>query len=155
MATRPRPILRRASGDDAPALTDLALRSKAVWGYDAGFIDACRAELNLTADDVLRHPTYLLQGPGGPVGHFQLRVRDHTADVWHFFVAPETIRTGLGRRLWHHLERTARAAGVTRLEVDSDPNALGFYQAMGMARAGEAPSGSIPGRFLPHLTKAL
>jgi hypothetical protein len=57
--------------------------------------------------------------------------------------------------LWAHLEDAARAAGATRLEVDSDPHAEGFYRAMGMHRAGEAPSGSIPGRMLPHLVKAL
>lgn len=149
-----RPI-RRAGGADAAALTELALRSKAVWGYDAAFMEACRAELNLSADDVLCHPTYLIEGRDGPIGHYQLRLRGDTADVWHVFVAPEAIRTGLGRLLWRHLEQTARAAGATRLEVDSDPHALGFYQAMGMIPDGEAPSGSIPGRLLPHLSKTL
>lgn len=117
-----RPI-RRAGGADAAALTELALRSKAVWGYDAAFMEACRAELNLSADDVLCHPTYLIEGRDGPIGHYQLRLRGDTADVWHVFVAPEAIRTGLGRLLWRHLEQTARAAGATRLEVDPDPHA--------------------------------
>ena len=42
-----------------------------------------------------------------------------------------------------------------RLEVDSDPHAEGFYRAMGMRRTGQASSGSIAGRMLPHLTKEL
>ena len=71
------------------------------------------------------------------------------------FVAPATLRGGLGRRLWAHLEDAARAPGVRRLEVDSDPHAEGFYTAMGMRRIGEAPSGSIPGRMLPHLVKEI
>jgi GNAT superfamily N-acetyltransferase len=155
LATEPLPVIPRACGSDAPALTLLALRSKAVWGYDAAFIAACRDELTLTADDLERHPTYLLQGQDGPIGHYQLRLRERIADVWHCFVAPETLRAGFGRRLWQHLEHTARAAGATRLEVDSDPHAEGFYLAMGMSRRGAAPSGSIPGRMLPRLVKAL
>jgi ribosomal protein S18 acetylase RimI-like enzyme len=148
-------MIRRADRRDAAALTDLALRSKAVWGYDAAFIDACRDELRLTSEEIERHPTYLLEGQGGPLGHYQLRLRTPIADVWHFFVAPTTIRAGLGRRLWAHLEVAARAAGAVRLEVDSDPHAEGFYRAMGMRRIGQAPSGSIPGRTLPHLAKDL
>ena len=57
LATEPLPVIPRACGSDAPALTLLALRSKAVWGYDAAFIAACRDELTLTADDLERHPT--------------------------------------------------------------------------------------------------
>lgn len=147
------PAIRRARGADAAALTDLALRSKALWGYDAAFMAACRAELALTAEEVERHPTYLIEGPHGPLGHYQLRRRGDGAEIHHFFVAPEVARAGLGRRLWCHLEDTAAAAA--RLEVDSDPHAVGFYRAMGMVRAGDAPSGSIPGRFLPHLIKPL
>jgi GNAT superfamily N-acetyltransferase len=77
------------------------------------------------------------------------------AEVLMMFVAPGTLRAGLGRRLWAHLEDTARAAGARRLEVDSDPHAEGFYRAMGMHPAGEAPSGSIAGRLLPRLAKEL
>ena len=44
---------------------------------------------------------------------------------------------------------------MTHLEVDSDPHAEGFYRAMGMRRRGQASSGSIPGRMLPHLVKHL
>ena len=44
---------------------------------------------------------------------------------------------------------------MTHLEVDSDPHAEGFYCAMGMRRTGQALSGSIAGRMLPHLVKDL
>lgn len=35
---------RPALADEAEFLSDLALRSKAHWGYSAAFLDACRAE---------------------------------------------------------------------------------------------------------------
>jgi ribosomal protein S18 acetylase RimI-like enzyme len=147
--------IRRAEPPDAAALTNLALTSKAAWGYDAAFMEACRAELTVRPGSIGRDPTYLIEQDGRIRGFYQLRVAGAAAEVFMIFVAPEALRSGLGRRLWEHLEGTARAAGVTRLEVDSDPHAEAFYRAMGMQRVGEAPSGSIPGRMLPHLGKAL
>jgi GNAT superfamily N-acetyltransferase len=147
--------IRRAEPEDAATLTRLALTSKAVWGYDAGFMAACRAELTIRPDSIRRDPTYLVESAGRILGFYQLRLDGAAAEVKMMFVAPEALRAGLGRRLWAHLEDTARAAGVMRLEVDSDPHAEGFYRAMGMRRVGEAPSGSIPGRMLPHLAKEL
>jgi GNAT superfamily N-acetyltransferase len=147
--------IRRATAGDAAALTALALSSKAAWGYDAAFMTACRDELTITAAGLAARPTWVLEEQGALAGFYQLRVAERVAEVAQFFIAPGRLRGGLGRQLWQHLETQARAAGCTRLEVDADPHAEGFYRAMGMARCGVAPSGSIPGRLLPHLRKAL
>jgi len=149
------PIIRRARERDAAGLTGLALRSKAVWGYDAAFMAACRAELTITADGIAARPTWVLEERGAILDFYQLRIAGRMAEVAQFFIAPGSLRGGLGRRLWAHLEAQARAAGCSRLEVGSDPHAEGFYRAMGMMRCGDAPSGSIPGRALPHLRKEL
>lgn len=147
--------IRPAETVETAILTGVALASKAAWGYDAAFMAACRAELTVDPDSIRRDPTFVVEAGGEVLGFYQLRIRGALADVHMIFVAPGTLRAGLGRRLWAHLEDTARAAGVRRLEVDSDPHAEGFYRAMGMRRIGEAPSGSIPGRMLPHLAKEL
>ena len=39
------PLLRPARVDEAGLLSDLALRSKAHWGYSPEFIERCRTEL--------------------------------------------------------------------------------------------------------------
>lgn len=149
------PAIRRATAGDGAALSALALSSKAVWGYDAAFMAACRAELTITPDSIAARPTWVLEEQGGIRGFYQLRITGDMAEVAQLFVAPGSLRGGLGRWLWAHLEAQARAAGCTRLAVDSDPHAEGFYRAMGMIRCGDAPSGSIPGRALPHLRKGL
>ena len=41
-------------------MSDLALRSKAHWGYDASFLAACRVELSLRPTDVERTPDSVL-----------------------------------------------------------------------------------------------
>ena len=44
-------VLHTPQPEQAAVLTDLCLRSKAVWGYDAAFLEACRPSLTITADD--------------------------------------------------------------------------------------------------------
>jgi hypothetical protein len=57
--------------------------------------------------------------------------------------------TGAGRRLFEHASRTASELGFTQLSIEADPNAEGFYLAMGATRLGERRSPS--GRSLPLL----
>jgi GNAT superfamily N-acetyltransferase len=128
--------IRPAETAEASALTDLALTSKAVSGYDAVFMAACRAELTVHPDSIRRDPTYLIEADGPSSASISCG-RVTVAEVSMMFVAPEALRSGLGRRLWAHLEDTARRAGATRLEVDSDPHAEGFYLAMGMRLSGD------------------
>jgi len=68
-------------------------------------------------------------------------------DLW---IEPAAIRTGAGTALFAHAVETARAAGDAAFFIESDPNAEGFYLAMGAARAGERVAASS-GRVLPVL----
>jgi hypothetical protein len=44
-------LIRPARPDECELLSELALRSKGCWGYDAEFLEACRAELTLVPED--------------------------------------------------------------------------------------------------------
>lgn len=136
------------SGEEA-ALTELALRSKAHWGYDDAFLAACRDELTIRPEHISRIDVADLDGE--VVG----MVRLEAESVEDLFVEPESIGTGVGGVLFRHVVRRASAEGMARLRIDADPNAEGFYAAMGAVRIGESPSGSIPGRMLPQLEVAV
>ncbi|MEE8276121.1 MAG: GNAT family N-acetyltransferase, partial [Alphaproteobacteria bacterium] len=77
------------------------------------------------------------------------------AEVSLFFVDPAAIGQGVGTRLWRHLIGEARRRGVERIVVESDPNAEGFYLAMGARTVGAVPSRSIANRLLPLMELAL
>ena len=68
-----------------------------------------------------------------------------------FFVDPAHLGAGVGRALWAHAIEVSRQLGASRLRIEADPNAGGWYEARGARRVGEAPSGPIPGRMLPLL----
>ena len=59
--------LRDARHDELPGLSELCLRSKAVWGYDDAFMTACRTELTLRPDE-LQSTLLLEQIPLNPSG---------------------------------------------------------------------------------------
>lgn len=143
--------LRPARADELPAVTELCLRSKAVWGYDAAFIAACRTELTVTPDDLRGSCCMVAEQDGEAVGFAQVSVAGDTAVLDKLFIEPACLRSGIGRRLWVWAVETAGRLGARRLLIDADPDAADFYRRMGARPAGTVPSGSIPGRRLPRL----
>ena len=85
-----------------------------------------------------------------------LELESEPAMLDHLWVLPDVIRSGIGRELFEHAEKIARTNGVTRLVIESDPHAEGFYQRMGAKTIGHTGS-AIAGvsRQLPRMEKAL
>ncbi|MDX6354618.1 MAG: hypothetical protein QOF98_1521 [Streptomyces sp.] len=147
------PRLRPARPAEAAELTELAMRSKAYWGYDAAFLTACRPELTMTADRVAAGRTVVAEeaGSGRAIGFVTLEGEPPYGKIGMLFVEPAAIGRGAGRLLYGHALREAARLGFTRVGIDADPQAEGFYQAMGAVTVSRVPSGAIPGRTLPHL----
>ncbi len=143
-------IIRLARVDEASLLGELALRSKAHWGYDAAFLDACREDLAVSADDIAAGFVSVLEVDGRPVGFYQLR--PHAVDeveLVALFVEPRSLGQGCGKRLWRHAVATAKQMKFRQLILQSEPHAEGFYRAMGAEWVGESESTVFPGRKLP------
>lgn len=143
--------LRDATDQDCPALSALAQRSKAHWGYDAAFMQACVDELSVTPED-LRHPYIVAEDNGALAGFACVEWHGPTPELGAMYVDPAHIGSGVGRRLFEWCTDQARAGGATALLIDADPNAEAFYVRLGAHRIGVTPSESIPGRLLPQLT---
>ncbi|WP_055587652.1 GNAT family N-acetyltransferase [Streptacidiphilus griseoplanus] len=144
--------IRAAVAAEAGLLTELALRSKAHWGYDEAFMASCRAELTVTAAEVAPRRARVAVEDGRILGFTTLEGEAPQGDLGMCFVAPEAMGRGVGRLLFQAVLREAAALGFRRLEIASDPHAEAFYLAMGAVRSGSTPSGSIPGRVLPLLS---
>jgi GNAT superfamily N-acetyltransferase len=144
-------LIRPARAAEAGILTDLALRSKAHWGYDAQFLEACRDELTVAANEVTRRRAMVADRDGHIVGFTTLEGEPPTGVLGLMFVDPQAIGQGIGRLLFEHTIATGRDLGFTQLTIDADPNAEPFYRAMGAVRIGNVPSGSIADRVLPQM----
>ena len=136
---------------DLPALSDLCLRSKAHWGYDKAFMEACREELTLTVDTLESDHLRMAEDLRGPVGLAQIHIDGQTADLEKLFIDPRSFGERLGWRLFAWGVAVARQEGAKVLQTASDPNAEGFYKRMGCRRDGGIASVSIRGSVLPRM----
>ncbi|HEY0000707.1 MAG TPA: GNAT family N-acetyltransferase [Actinoplanes sp.] len=145
-------VLRPARADEAGALSSLALRSKAQWGYDMPFLDACRPALTFDPGELGARRAVLAEDDSGQVlGFYTLEGTPPVAELANLWIEPAHMRRGVGRRLWEHAMTTAAALGCTAVTIDADPYAEGFYLAMRAERIGAVPSTAVAGRLLPQL----
>jgi GNAT superfamily N-acetyltransferase len=143
--------LRDARQAELPTLSELCLRSKAVWGYDDAFMLACRTELTLRPDELQSTHLQVAERDCAVVGLAQVKVTGADAELLKLFVEPALLGSGVGRRLLAWATATAQNLGAVRMIIEADPGAAAFYERMGARRAGFAPSQSVPGRMLPRL----
>jgi GNAT superfamily N-acetyltransferase len=147
--------LRDIKPDELSSLSELCLRSKAVWGYDDTFITACRTELTLHPDELQTSHLQVAERDAIAVGLAQIKAVGRDADLMKLFVEPALLRSGAGRLLFEWAAARARSLGAVRMIIEADPGAVPFYERMGARHAGMAPSQSIPGRMLPRLQMEL
>jgi GNAT superfamily N-acetyltransferase len=145
------PAIRQARIDEAQRLTELTLRSKAHWGYDAAF-------MRDVVDDLTFRPekfqpdfhVYILECNGQRVGFCSLIPREReTIELHDLFVEPGFIGKGYGKRLWNHAVAVARNLGFRVMILTANPNAEAFYLSQGAVRTGEKPSTVRPDRMVP------
>jgi N-acetylglutamate synthase-like GNAT family acetyltransferase len=148
-------IIRRARPEESQQISDLALRSKAYWDYDAEFIEACRALLTITAEYIATNLVFVLEAQGQIVGFYSLEGKDDGVELENLFVEPSAIGRGYGKHLFQHAVETAKQLGFQHMLIESDPNAELFYQAMGALRIGERASPIRPDRQLPLMRLGL
>jgi len=147
--------IRRALPCEAANLSALALRSKALWGYDAAFMEACRAPLIVDPEAIAKCSFYVLDEGGTIIGFYGLSGRPPRGELEFLFVDPESVRSGRGRRLARHFLALAQRLGFEEIDVSADPFAEGFYVAMGALRIAEVPSDAIANRLVPRLRFSL
>jgi len=150
--------IRKAVPSDAGALSKLAFRSKAYWGYDIDFMKRTRNELTYDAGQIEsnQYQFYVCENAGKPIGFYALQLPDNgVAELDALFVEKNFIGQGIGTVLVEHAKDIARKLNVAMIVIQGDPNAEEFYLSVGAVPAGYRESGSIPGRYLPVFNLAV
>ena len=145
-------MIRRATADDADALSDLAHRAKAHWGYPAAWMREWDAQLTIIPGYLEMHDVWVSEEDGAIVGMCALEDRHDRWNLEHVWVDPGWHGRGVGRALVLHALEEARRRHDGVVELLSDPFASGFYERLGARRAGEVPA-PMPGaknRTLPR-----
>jgi hypothetical protein len=139
---------RPARPDEGGALTELSLRAKGHWGYDAGFLELARPNLTIDADTIRSARIYVVERDGATIGFYGLLGKPPKGRLEWMFLEPEAIGYGYGRWMWSDAMQAAKAAGFTELLIESDRFAEPFYSAMGATRIG-ATASPVDGAPLP------
>ena len=122
---------------DAVRLSEIAFAAKAYWKYPAAWLEKWRTQLTIGEGDI-EDDTVVKLTSGGEIRGFYL-LRKDAERLWleHLWVDPKFIGRGLGRKLFEHAIATADETTFAAIYIESDPNAEGFYAAMGAVPIGE------------------
>lgn len=127
----------RALPEQADCLSDISFSAKRYWGYPENWIRLWAPLLTISPDMILNFDTYAAYVENEPVAFYMLSFQGERANLEHFWVKPEFVGKGIGAQLFRHAQARCKAKGGRYLEIESDPNALGFYQRMGAHKIGE------------------
>ena len=128
----------RAKLADAAALTDIAFAAKRHWGYPEQWMESWRDALTIRPEFIASHETYIAHLEGRIVGFYALGQPAGQIQLLHLWVLPAAMGRGVGRGLFKHAIATAKELGCREFEIESDPNAEGFYRHMGAQRVRES-----------------
>ena len=125
-----------AKPEDAEVLTGIAFKAKRHWNYPERWMESWRDVLTIRPEFIRTHETHAAHVEDRIVGFYALERREGHLDLVHLWVLPESMGRGVGRFLFLHAIERARAMGFRALEIESDPNAEGFYRCVGARRVG-------------------
>jgi GNAT superfamily N-acetyltransferase len=124
--------------EQANLLTQIAFAAKRHWDYPERWIQLWSPLLTITPEFIETHETYVVWIDEKPVGFCVLSLENKKASVEHLWVLPEYMGKGIGAELFTYMLSRCKELGARILEIESDPNALGFYERMGAKKVGEA-----------------
>ena len=133
-------LIRRVDPNEANALTQIALSAKRHWGYPERWMEIWTPQLTFTSAYFEEHEGWVAVDNDNPIAFYTLDDQDGIAWIENLWVTPESIGKGVGKELFIHALNLARQRGHKSLQLEADPNALGFYERMGMRVIGERNS---------------
>jgi ribosomal protein S18 acetylase RimI-like enzyme len=132
--------IRKALPTDANALTRIAISAKRHWGYPERWMQIWIPQLTFSPQYFDDNESWVAVEGGAPVAFYTLQERQGIAWLENLWVQPEWMGRGIGKKLFLHAANLARQRAFTHLQLEADPNAVGFYEKMGMHRVGERRS---------------
>lgn len=148
--------IRHALPQDADVLSHIAFSAKAHWNYPKHWLEIWKPQLTFSQEYLKENETWVAELDDAPIAFYTLQEKNDKAWIENLWVLPEYIGMGLGKQLFLHAVSRSRLKGHLTLQLEADPNAVGFYEKMGMYKVGERQS-EIEGqsRILPIMEMIL
>lgn len=148
--------LRPATPEDAPALTDILHRAKASFSDNANSATPSREDRRISEATIASLHMTVAEKRGTAVAFSGLTVRDgDTLQVDYLVVPPEARGQGIGALLLARAEEHARWRNLSRLFLNSDADAAGFYEKNGFRTLSKRPGPTGAGKDVLNMEKPL
>lgn len=118
-------------------MSRIALAAKRHWGYPERWIEIWTPQLTFSPEYFESNESWAAVEGDTPVAFYTLLEANEIASIENLWVLPEYMGKGIGKQLFLHAVETARERGYNTLQLEADPNAVGFYERMGMRQVGE------------------
>ena len=129
--------VRPAQPDEADALSKIAFLAKAYWGYPERWMEIWNPQLTFSQEYFAENESWVADVENEQVAFYTIQERDDNAWIENLWVLPEYIGKGVGKQLFVHALSRARELGYSKLKLEADPNAVGFYEKLGMIKIAE------------------
>ncbi len=142
--------VQRAGLSHLQELNALLRVSKAIWGYNEGYMNSFMDNMAVTPWYLERYGCWFLKQEEKIIGFYGFGYE--RPDAWeldYFFVHPSYMKKGLGCMMWQEALKTAKEMGAKKFWIWGDPHADGFYKKMGCKKIGDQASDLQKGVRLP------
>ena len=133
-------LIRQVNPQEADTLTQIALSAKRHWGYPERWMEIWAPQLTFTAEYFEENESWGATANEKLIAFYTLQDKSGIAWLENLWVLPEFIGRGIGKALFFHAVNVARQRGYKILQLEADPNAIGFYEKMGLRKIGERHS---------------
>jgi ribosomal protein S18 acetylase RimI-like enzyme len=146
----------RAKPEQTEALTKIALAAKHYWGYPERWMEIWKPQLTFRPEYFEENESWVAEINDVPIAFYTFLEKNGIAWIENLWIQPDLIGRGVGKRLFLHAVELSRQRGLKTIQLEADPNAVGFYEKMGMYKIGERNT-EVEGhpRRLPIMEKKL
>lgn len=141
-------VIRSADPSEGELLREIAFRSKAHWGYEAATVREWVAGGDFSPRRLRELTVFVAEDEARPVGWCSVIEKGETWWLEDLWIEPAWIGKEIGARLFRHAVAHVKSLGARRLELEAEPNSVGFYERMG-ARYLRDSEPSSWGRTIP------
>jgi GNAT superfamily N-acetyltransferase len=138
--------IRPADSGEGQRLREIAFASKSYWGYQRERVQRWSDALDFSPTGLAGREVYVADGRA--IAWSALIPKGGVLWLDDLWVEPEWIGKAIGSMLFRHAVERARHLGATRLELEAEPNAVGFYERVGARYLRDSKPGEW-GRVLP------
>jgi GNAT superfamily N-acetyltransferase len=124
-------IFLESSKNDIEELNNIAFFSESYWGHNKDMMEIFRREYSLTQDYLKDNRVFNMVLDGIIIGFYALNMTHETPELEYFYLKPEYIGKGYGRKLWNNAIEFCKKNKIEEFIFVAGAEVRNYYLKMG------------------------